>query len=375
MANVNETVDKLKQGNPSPINEESLLETGFGITSKDSTLSNILRGNGFGGLGKSIVSTLYGFDITGTAPPAPLTAEHPGLTFFTRPLLNLSYDNIRNDRSFALLDNPDPDSTNRYVRAMLDPMSDWHCPAVDPLNPFIPLLTNTVTSVSGWQEPILENYTTPSDRVRGQISMVDSAPYVNQIYPLSVNFRNIRTNPLGLLFHIWTRYMGLVYEGIFDPHPPFIAFNVKDYETRIYRVILDPSKRFVEEIIACVACYPLTDRAATRGDFNEGQWVNRDVDTYSQTFQATGAMYYDAVTVDEFNRASTFFNPNFADPEKRRSTMRQLWPAEYKPLSYRAYPFINPRTAEFEWWISKEVHREMMGQVDYGSFHEYNQSY
>lgn len=359
-----------KPPKPNPdatINETKLLQTGKGAT--DARAMDILsRTMGYGGVSSSIVDTLYGNNILGTAPVAPNISEHQGLVFITRPLLNLSYHNIRNAPSFTHMLGDNTKSNARYVQAMLDPLGDHTCPFVDPLNPFMPLLGNTLISLSGWQEPILNNWTSAPDRLQGQITLGDSSTAVHGSYPLSATFRNIRGNPLTYLFHIWVNYIGLVKEGKLDPYPEFMAYNTVDYQSRFYRLILDPSRRFVEELTANFVCHPNADRAAVRADFNDSGPHLKESDTYSQTFQSTGAAYFDPRMMYDFNETSAMFNPTLADANLRKTHMRRLWPQEYSVLSYRAYPLINTVTAELEWWISKEVHALILGKVNYPGY-------
>lgn len=364
--------DDLHNKRPMPsksagIDETMLLETGKGFIDYAS-LDKMFRVMGYGGAGSAIVDTLYGTNIMGTAPPAPTVNEHQGLTFFTRPLLNLSYHNIRNDPSFTHMLSEERSSLASFVQATLDPLGNHNCPLVDPASAFIPLLGNTLISLSGWQEAILNTWTSSPDRMKGQISIGDSATDVNGVFPLSATFRNIRRNPLNYLFHCWVRYIGLVKSGVFDPYPEFMAYNIKDYESRCYRVILDPTRQYVEEITCNFACFPTADRSAIRADLSDAGPSLKENDTYNQTFESTGARYFDPRTMYDFNEAATMFNPILANPATRKSQMRRLWPQEYQTLSFRSYPLINTSTAELEWWIPNEVHARILGKVPYAGY-------
>lgn len=355
--------------------EKDLTQDGRLLPQGSGLIDAIYRGNGFSRFHSALTSSLYGIDISGTPTPAQQTNEQYGLTFFTRPMLKLSYDNITADRSFNPMLTKERLSAAAYVQTILDPLGNHECPLVDPNNPFIPLLSNTLQTLAGWQDPILDTYTSPSGRVREQYSIGDSSNKVHQVYSLSASFRNVRGNVLGYLFHIWQTYISNVYEGIMDPYPIMMARNIIDYQTRIYRLVLDPTRTFVEEIVSCYACFPLSNNAGTRANYNQAEVVNRDVDLYNQTFQAIGATYYDPVSLYEFNTASTaLMAADFRDPKVRESKFRCLYPVEYKAFSYRAYPWIDPETSRLLWWVTKETHLEIMGEVDYPSYHKYVQS-
>lgn len=345
--------------------EATLLELGRSAPLQNEAQTDIYRSNGFGRYTSALTSSLYGLDIAGNHTPAPLPLEQYGLVFFTRPMMNLSYDNITAERTFSPMLTKDRTSVAAYVQATLDPLGNWNCPLVDPHNAFIPLLSNTLQSLAGWQDPVLDTYTSASGMHRQQYSLGDSAVKVHGVYPLSATFRNVRGNALGYLFHVWNYYISLSYEGICDPITAFMRHNIIDYQTRIYKLTLDPSRQYVEEIVSCYAAFPLNNPAGIRGNVNAGEVLNKDIDVMSQTFQAVGATYYDPVSIYEFNTASTCLSKNFRDPALRSKTMRRLWPSEYKAFAYRAYPFIDPESAMLQWWVTNETHREIMGAVSY----------
>lgn len=354
------------------VSNERLTSTGK-LLGDSQALDSITMANGFSQYANALSSSLYGIDINQTPSPAQLTNEQYGLVFFTRPLLNLSYYNLTTDRVFAPMLTQNKMSVAAYTRAMLDPLnSKAECPLVDPYNPWIPLLSNTLQSLAGWQDPIISTFQSDEGLKKERWAMVDSTNKVYGVYELSATFRNVRGNFLYYFFHVWQTYMCLVYEGICDPYPQFIKNNMIDYQTRIYRLILDPTRTYVEDIISCNAAFPLVSPLGTRANYtqpdSQNSPVNRDVDIYNQTFQCQGANYMDPLQIYEFNRTTGMLNPNFQDPEKRVRFFRQLWPAEYKTFTYRAYPYIDPRTARLQWWVSNALHESIMGKVSYGSY-------
>ena len=74
------------------------------LGSKDSLFNDILRG---------INRATQGFSI-------PNNTDMQGLTFFTRPNLNLSYDNIAQVRTLTALMSREPNSYARVIRTLLD---------------------------------------------------------------------------------------------------------------------------------------------------------------------------------------------------------------------------------------------------------------
>lgn len=343
------------------IDETRLEQTGNAFKEGDETISKLFSANGFSMLNSALTSSLYGIDIFGTGSPAQMLQEQYGLVFFTRPMLNLSHDNVTSDPTLSHMLNTNTLSIGRYVRAMLDPMAGWECPLVDPTNVFIPLLSNTVETLSGWQDPILDTYQSQSGLMKESWSMGDSSNKVYQIMPLSATFRNTRGNIITYLFHVWQTYISLVYSGVIDPYPEMIRYRTIDYQTRIYRLTLDNTRTYVQEISACGAAFPLVNNAGVRANFNRSTPINAEGDMYSQTWQAQGAFYFDPRMIQSFNTASSVMKTGFKDDATRLKNYRLLTPAEYKLFTYRCFPQINLTTARLEWWVSLTTYKQIMG--------------
>lgn len=343
---------------------DRLLSTGKIFSTDDQTLNLITRGAGFSEFGSALTSSLYGIDIQGTGTPAQQVQEQHGLVFFTRPLLNLSYYNLQADRVLMPMRTKRPNSVAAYVRAMLDPIGRHTCPLVDNDNPFIPILSNTIETLTGFQDPILDTYTSASNKERGQWSIGDSSNKVYGTYELSSSFRNIRGSFLFYLFHVWQTYISRAYAGKVDPYPEFIVKNVIDYQTRIYRLILDPTRTFVEDVVCGIASFPLVSPVGVRANLNRAEPMNNEIDMISQSWRTMGARYFDELNRVEFNRLPSLLNPAFSnDIEIRKRNYRRLWPVELKTFSYMAYPQINAKTSRLEWWVSKANHRAILGSA------------
>ena len=132
----------------------------------------ITRESGQGGAYTSMQDATRGINHSGYGSRLPANNEQYGLTFFTRPELNLSYDNIISQRKTQPLATTDRNSIHYAIRAMLDPtghrdeVNGYETPMVDPDSPFLPILTNTLTSISGWPDTVLDTYSTAEGRIR-----------------------------------------------------------------------------------------------------------------------------------------------------------------------------------------------------------------
>ena len=352
------------------LQETRLSQTGTVLKKGDDLISTLYAGNGYAYLDSALTSTIYGIDIFGTGSPAQQAHEQFGLTFFTRPMLNLSYHNTSAEPTLTPLMTKEKVSIGAYVRAMLDPLNnlahpDFNCPLVDRENIFIPLLSNTLETLSGWQDPMLQTWTSASGVNRQAYTLVDSTNDVFEPVDLSSTFRSVRGNILGYLFHVWQTYIGRSLQGRIDPHPAFMQYNSMDYGTRIYSLVLDQTRTYVQEIGCSGVSFPLTNPAGARLNYNREEVLNREVDTLNQTWRSMGLFYYHPGFMYDFNEASGALRPHFNDPAQRDKHYRILWPREYKLFTYLAFPRINPRTARLEWWISRDKYRQILGSEQY----------
>ncbi len=343
---------------------DSVIQTGV-VKDFEDALRNISRQSGYGDLTTAITNSYFGINHRGAGNPVPLNNESTVLTFFTRPRLNLSYDNIKAVRKLTPLLNDDVNSRERAIRAYLDPDGSLHhykSNLVDPNNPFICLLTNNLTSITGWPDPDTPVYTSEAGVYGEQWAMVDGTGEINNVVSISANFRNIVNDPITYMFHMWSRYQTYVYEGKLTPRPDSILENEIDYMTRIWRINLDATKQYVTRIAVAPAAFPKTDSTGAAFNHNEDNVFTRDTDEVSCEFICIGVEYYDPIHIQEFNDLVVIFNPAMADG-RREKTMTPL-SAGLKPIfNYMGYPRINPYTSEFEWWVDTAQFKAIIGQI------------
>lgn len=323
--------------------------------------------------GRGAISSVYGdnlrgIDHRGTGNAIPKNADMHGLTFFTRPDLNLTYDNAAMSRMLLpLLESGDGanKSLARYVRAVLDYRSNrfygLDCPFVDSQSPFIPLLTNNLLTISGFPDYTVDTYTAPEGIYKEAWSMVDSPSKIYYTYDITANFRNVMGDPITLLFLVWCHYMTMVYEGYMDPYFDNIIENRIDYQTRIYRLVLDRSQTFVQKIAATGAAFPMSSPIGASFNFSTEEPFNQENDQISVPFRCMGAEYQDPILVEEFNATVSHFNPSMhpenLDPDSDGSNggYVKLTTNQLDFYRYKASPRINPQTHELEWWVPSYI--------------------
>jgi hypothetical protein len=328
----------------------------------NTSLNDVFKATPTGAIDSAIGGVFYGINHRQTHAPVPINKDYFGLTFFTRPQLNLSLENARAVRQFIPLLTKEEASIQRIIRSYLDPRLAWEnvtCPFVDSKNIFIPLLTNHLTSISGWPDTNLETFTSKPGAYKEVYSMVDSNDDFFSAFTLSATFRNMTADPITLLFQTWITYMASVFQGILLPYPDFLVKNEFDYNTRIYRLVLDQSKTFVQKIACTGAAFPTSVPMARAFDFQSEQPMNPANNEIQINFQCMGACYNDDIIVHEFNKAVGIFNSKMRE-DMFESTMQKVPYAALQIFNGKGYPRINPDSYELEWYVFKDEYRRVM---------------
>ncbi len=322
-----------------------------------------------GSMRRSIGDNLYGINNTLVDSAIPSTKNHYGFTFFVRPQLNLSSDNIKNKRIFYSLLTDDRYSFYRYVRCILDPRGqlalyanseNLSTPLVDNNNPFIPIASNSVLTVSGWPDTVLPTFTSRPGLHRQQHSQADGITEIYESFDLNISFRNIMGDPLLYMIYMWLHYMSNVFRGDLNPYLDFIAEREIDYNTRIYRVVLDQTKKYVTHVAATGASFPINVPNGQFYDFSKDKPYNQQNNEFTVRFKSIGAMYDDHILIKEFNDTVHIFNAAmrgmFGKGGKGETDTSPMMPVpeEYRPyFKNKAIPRIEPSTNELRWFIPR----------------------
>jgi len=327
----------------------------------------LTRMNGFGQLSSAVTMAYFGLSHRANLNPLPANHTASGYTFFTRPRLNLSYDNISQVRTFTPMLNTNPTSVARAVRALLDPVGAMRPDAlaypstlVDDECPFIAILSNNLMTISGWPDFMVDTFTSKQGIYREEWSIVDGFSRILNTFELTANFRNIVDDPISKLFYAWTQYSALVHEGVFDPYPEMILENEVDYDTRIYRVLLNTERTHVTSIAATGAAFPIVNNKGASYNFDFDKPVNTEMNQISIGFKCMGAEYDDPILVEEFNASVAAFALPMAN-SFRSNYYRLLTPAQAILFEGVGYPRIDPDTMEFQWWVRNRDYKLLMG--------------
>ena len=325
------------------------------------SLDDLFSMTAIGPLKTAIGKNLSGFNHRQTPTNIPYNKDVQGLTFFTRPQLNLSGSNVRNIRKLYPLLNINETSVQRYVRCMLDPRlmlgnenrPPLNCPWVRNDHAFIPVLTNNIMSVSGWDDPATPVFVSDRGNYGEGYAQVDGIVDNYEVSDMDVTFRNLKGDVIVYLFHVWQRYQSYVFEGLMVPYPDMLAENRIDYMTRMYRLVLDPTKTFVTKIGAIGVGFPIGVSMGQFFDFNEETPYNEQTKEITVRFKVIGKMYLDDILIKEFNEVVKIFNPMMKDGT-REGVMQKIPMSLLQLFNHEGYPRVNPNNYELEWWIPNQ---------------------
>lgn len=344
-----------------------------GMVLKD--IDDILSASGLGPVDSAVTASFWGVRRSGHLLPAPLPYENTGITFFTKPRLKLTDSNILGNL-LSLLANDNPRSMARAIRAFLDPYTGgsstqtattlkgmdinvYKSDLVDPLNPFITILGNNVISMTGFPDSDLNTYTAPEGVFHETWSMADDIVTLFGRYDLSCTFRNMYGDPIGTMMYLWLYYMSAVYVGDIYPYIDSIMDNEIDYQTRIYRFVLDPTRTRVLRMFCCGASFPTAANTGANFNVTEGKSMIQESNDYSVNFTCSGAVYYDPRIIKWFNKTVVNFNASMKDGVRETAYMKIPYD-KLQSMDNMGYPRINPDNMDLEWWISPSVYNELI---------------
>lgn len=320
----------------------------------------------------NIADNIFGINHRQIPTAIPKNRDRYGLTFFTRPQLNLTKDNLRNVRLMSPLLTNSPTDYPKVIRSALDPRMQigWgrdvpkeECTLVDNQQAFIPFLTNNIRSISGWKDIEVPFFSAKAGAYREDYSMVDGLTVDYTTYTLTANFRNMRGDLITGLFYFWAHYMSHVFEGKLMPYPDYLVENMLDYNTRIYRLVLDHTRTKVQGIAATGIATPMAVPIGQKFDFAVDQPYNDAYAEISVPFKCDGICYNDDILIFEFNETVCIFNPAMKD--KTRETMMTQIPESMKfVFNHRGYARIDPNDYTLQWWVSNADYNAKMQALE-----------
>lgn len=355
---------------------DEILKKNYNLSVND-VLNIVSKESGYGNITNNYQQILRGTNHRGLGNPMSKAMENVGITLFTRPNLNLTYDNIKLVRQLTNLITRDSKTYQYYVRALLDPTSNkglagegeehLDSPLVDSKSPFMPILTNTLLSTSGWPDIAVDTTTTSEGVYNENMSMVDGNYKINTNWTLSTVHRNIEGDPVTMMIFSWiVYYVSLRLEKDFVPYPRSVVNNRRDYYSGVYHLVLDPTKQFVTKI-AKTMIYPKGIDIGSNFNYQGADNMVSGNEQISIQWSAEGAEYMDPITIEEFNTLAAVYDNRMIitaiQPSglklKGDSSLIALKPGELKEGNYYGRPLIHPFTGKLTWYVDEFEYNEI----------------
>lgn len=338
--------------------EQTFLDNNFGRINDN--IDQLQRMSQISPSSSAYGTSFYGINHRQTPSPISINKDFYGLAFFTRPTMNMRRENIGTYRQMMALTSTNERSVQRIIRSYFDYRlfleQGIACPFVNPNQAFIAPLTNHLQSMNGWPDIVAQTFTSHEGAHKESYGFLDgnlAADYQN--FDLSCTFRNLTGDPITTLFYYWLRYMEGVFMDELVPYMNHVFNNEIDYQTRIYRVILDSTKTVVQKIAATGISFPENSPLGAAFDFDaRSEPINRGNDQITINFKCFGATYLDDILVDEFNRTVQLFQP-LMRPDRRASYFTKIPMGALSVFNCDGYPNINPDTYELEWYIETSI--------------------
>ena len=334
---------------------------------------------------QALSNAFMGFNHRMAITPLPINREMGGFTFFTRTDMNFDVQNMKADRTFEEMILSPNESSDKAILAMLDPLCPYTAndPKIlklgaplangipfDNKQAFMPILSNTLLSISGFPDNTLDFYTSEEGIKREQWKMVDSIDEVNYGFSLSAVFRNVDGDPISDIFTKWLRYTSNVYMGNMLARVINRIQRRKDYETGIYRLLTDPTGRFVTKYGKTIGI-PSNNNMGAAMNFDVRTPFVTDANQINIQFECEGAEYNDPIIIEEFNNTVCMFNPDMLPTPGLseyvpigKDNMVKISRYELEIFNYYGYPYIDPITKELFWYVSIEEYQRVLDEVN-----------
>lgn len=322
----------------------------------------VFKENGGGGYDSALTNLLRGIKILGPGNQlAPIPDDTIGLSFMTRPMLNLSDENVILHPQLIPLYKPARNSLMAYIKGMLDPV--WGAAnagddtMLDPLTPWIAPCTNLLKVSSGFPDLSLGVGKSQPGFRKEVYAYTDGVLKVNYDYDLRQSYHNVKPSFLPYMFEAWVHYIEAVSlgdEGM-QPYWEALQANYLDYTTRIYHVIMNKNMRNIEWIFCCGGSWPTTfpSGAFSTIDRTQNTLRGQGQDELEINFTCQGFRFSNIQIADMFNRTTLYRNPNM-HPQVRAGHYEKMPFRDYFLKGTGSYPWINLATMEMEYWGKKE---------------------
>lgn len=281
--------------------------------------------------------------------------EHAGLTFMTRPKLNLTSGNLKQNRLLNMLNTKDPKSIQFMIRMLLDTKlarEDPTCinlvhesPFLDANCPFMTPLTNCLESISGFPSYNLETYTTEGGFFSEDLTFAVGADRNRKSFDLQLSFVDIQGGIISALIQMWMEYIAALTVGEMIAYSEDVENQRLNYTVSLYRFLLDPSKRYITRWCKCTGGFPISRPSGAVFDMTTSEIYVEAAKKFSVTFKFNHmGIENDPIILKEFNMLVKRYN-QFIEYADAVGNSNHLILDTTPESNYVGIPYIVPTAA------------------------------
>lgn len=274
-------------------------------------------GSGKGNYYSRFNSMLSRYDWFGNTP---INGDHevPGMTFITRPKLNLAQTSLRQDPVSMILDSYSPASMPFAIRCYLDPVfaslpairgPAEYSPFFNNDSPFIVPLTNTISHIDSF--PNFEVHSTTS--AEGYFGENQTTPtgsdFGNQSTSVPISFTELPGGFITSLFYQWIRWIGLMRKGNVMRYMDDIYQTRLSFTCSIYRFVLDSTRTYITKWMKYTGCYPYMIALGDSFSISDRSHFVSNTQEIQIQFHANHVEYFNPEILEDFNILTRDFNP------------------------------------------------------------------
>lgn len=303
---------------------------------------------------QALINILYGLSPYHTTVLPQVNDDDKTYVFFTRPDMNLGESNVKRDRKSIGILKAD-NSIQKYARLMMDQLANQSedSPVLDKHNPFIPIMSNTLETLSGFPDIVMESWLSKTGIRKDQFGYADGYDKIYYQFDLDATFTNVIDEPVPHLVSTWMRYMTNVRDGKFLPHRHNYMARRIDYQTAIWVIVTNKNKRIKK--IAKTIGYPIADPQGRFFNYSRAESKISTGSKINTRFKCFGVDYNDPILLVEFNALMIASHPKIKDMVINGGTDMVEVPDTFKSLfNYRSYPFIDLRYNTLEMIVDKD---------------------
>jgi len=142
-------------------------------------------------------------------------------------------------------------------------------------SPFIPLLGNTCTQVTGAKDMTLDSHTYEEDEFGKTLQVATGMDSFWGPGSLTTNFNDIGYGPVSLLFMAWIMYIHYVSRGYIMTTRDHVLERILDYTCSVYVFMVGEDGRRIERWCKFTGCYPTTFNLGSQIEHNTS--IDQDI--------------------------------------------------------------------------------------------------